>query len=111
MVIKVDNKSAIALTKNPVFHGQRSTFTRGFILYENVLKKNNTLSPIMAKAIATSDATRGFKNGALEMNASIHAIFVEKMEKVLYKIVTPEQASEELINDLTAKLKEMKGQE
>ena len=77
----------------------------------NVLKKNNTLSPIMAKAIATSDATRGFKNGALEMNASIHAIFVEKMEKVLYKIVTPEQASEELINDLTAKLKEMKGQE
>jgi oligogalacturonide transport system substrate-binding protein len=76
----------------------------------NVLKKNNTLSPLMAKAIDTSNATRGFRNGALEMDASIHAIFVEKMEKVLYKKATPEQASEELVNDLTVKLKEMKGQ-
>jgi oligogalacturonide transport system substrate-binding protein len=76
----------------------------------NVLKKNNTLSPLMAKAIDTSNATRGFRNGALEMDASIHAIFVEKMEKVLYKKATPEQASEELVKDLTVKLKEMKGQ-
>lgn len=27
VVIKVDNKSAIALTKNPVFHGRSKTYT------------------------------------------------------------------------------------
>jgi oligogalacturonide transport system substrate-binding protein len=75
-----------------------------------VLKSNGTLSAIMAKAIDVSNATIGFKNGAIEMNASVHAIFVEKTEKVIYKKETPDQAAEELIKDLTAKLAEMKGQ-
>lgn len=74
-----------------------------------VLKKANKLSPLMAKAVDISNKTMGFKNGKFEMNASVHAIFVEKMEKVIYKVLSPEKAAEELIGDLTKRLSEMKG--
>lgn len=74
-----------------------------------VLKKAEKLSPLMAKAVEISNKTMGFKNGAFEMNASVHAIFVEKMEKLIFKKLSPEKAAEELINDLTKRLAEMKG--
>lgn len=74
-----------------------------------VLKKANKLSPLMAKAVEISNETMGFKNGQYEMNASVHAIFVEKMEKVIFKKLSPEKASDELVADLTKRLAEMKG--
>ncbi len=74
----------------------------------NVLKDKEMLSPLMEKAVDISNATMGFKNGALEMNASIHAIFVEKMEKVIYDRTTPAEAADELIRDVTKRLDEMK---
>ena len=38
--IMVDNKSAIALTKNPVFTAEANIYTKGSILYANVLRKS-----------------------------------------------------------------------
>lgn len=73
-----------------------------------VLKDQDILTPLMAKAMEVSNASIGFKNGALEMNASIHAIFVEKMERVIYKKASAEQASTELMRELQRRLDEMK---
>ena len=38
-VIRIDNQSAIALTKNPVFYGRSKYILRDIILYENALRR------------------------------------------------------------------------
>ena len=38
VVIRVDNKSVIALTKSPIFMVEANTFTGGFTSYESALK-------------------------------------------------------------------------
>ncbi len=71
------------------------------------LTSNNLLSAMKAKSIEISNATVGFRNGNYEMDSSIHAIFVEKMEKVIYGMATPEEAAQELYDELTVRLAEM----
>lgn len=76
----------------------------------STLRENNVLSPLMSQAIQISEETVGFKNGDYEMDSSIHAIFVEKMEKVIYGVASPMEAAQELYDDLTARLNEIKQQ-
>lgn len=72
------------------------------------LTENHLLSDLKVDAIEVSNATVGFKNGDYEMDSSIHAIFVEKMEQVIYGVSTPEEAAQQLYDELTQRLAEMK---
>lgn len=71
------------------------------------LKENNMLSELMEQGIEISNETLSLKNGAYEMNASIKSVFVDYMEKVIYGVSSPEDASADMITDLTAILKEL----
>lgn len=73
----------------------------------NTLVENGMLSDIMAKAIEISSDTVGFKNGDYEMDSSINAIFVEKMEQVIYNVTSSEEAASQLADELVARLAEM----
>jgi len=72
-----------------------------------ILKNEGLISPIMGEAVAISNATIGFKNSSLEMNASVQALIDEKMEKVIYGKVTPEEGADELITELQKLFKTM----
>ena len=71
------------------------------------LEKNDVLSPLMSQGIKISNDTISLKNGAYELNASVKAVFVEYMEKVIYGVSTPKDASEGMIADLDTLLKEL----
>ena len=71
------------------------------------LEKNDMLSPLMSEAIQISNDTVSLKNGAYEMNASVKAVFVDYMEKVIYGVDSPEKASKDMIGELEVILKEL----
>lgn len=73
----------------------------------DTLQSNNMLSELMSEGIQISNETLSLKNGAYELNASIKAVFVEYMEKVIYGVATPEEASEGMIEDLEVLLEEL----
>lgn len=72
------------------------------------LTDNNMLSEIMSKGIKISNATVGFKNGDYEMDSSVQALFVEKMEKVIYGLCSTRQAAQELHDEMSTLLSEKK---
>ena len=74
------------------------------------LESNQMLSELMSRGIQISNDTLSLKNGAYELNSSVKAVFVDYMEKVIYGVSTPEQASEGMITDLEALLKDLSGQ-
>lgn len=74
------------------------------------LETNQMLSELMSKGIQISNDTLSLKNGAYELNSSVKAVFVDYMEKVIYAVSTPEQASEGMITDLEALLKDLANQ-
>lgn len=71
------------------------------------LEKNDMLSPLMSEAIQISNDTVSLKNGAYEMNASVKAVFVDYMEKVIYGVDSSEKASKDMIGELEVILKEL----
>ena len=72
------------------------------------LEKNDMLSPLMSEAIQISNDTVSLKNGAYEMNASVKAVFVDYMEKVIYGVDSSEKASKDMIGELEVILKELR---
>lgn len=75
------------------------------------LESNHMLSELMSKGIQISNDTISLKNGAYEMNASIMAVYAEYMEKVIYGVSSPEEASEGMTADLEVLLKELSAQQ
>ena len=71
------------------------------------LREENILSDLMSQAIEISNDTLSLKNGAYELNASVKAVFVEHMESVIYGELSPEEASEEMIEDLESVLEDL----
>jgi oligogalacturonide transport system substrate-binding protein len=76
----------------------------------DTLRTNNILSELLSKGITISNETISLKNGSYEMNSSVKAIYVDYMEKVIFGMLTPEQAAAGMYEDLTALLKELSGQ-
>lgn len=64
------------------------------------LKSNNILSDLMSQAIDISNETISLKNGSYEMNSTIKSVFVDNMEKVIYGVSTPEEASSDMTESL-----------
>ena len=62
----------------------------------------------MSEAIQISNDTVSLKNGAYEMNASVKAVFVDYMEKVIYGVDSSEKASKDMIGELEVILKELR---
>jgi len=73
----------------------------------DALKQNDMLSDLMAKGIEISNDTLSLKNGAYELNSTVKAVFVEYMEKVIYKVSDPDKASKEMITNLEKVLGEL----
>jgi oligogalacturonide transport system substrate-binding protein len=73
-----------------------------------ILSQAGKIDALMASSAAVSSATAGFPNGALEMNPSVHALFVQYMEQVIYKQLTPQAAATALVTALKQRLGEMK---
>ncbi|RZT02788.1 ABC transporter substrate-binding protein [Cuneatibacter caecimuris] len=71
------------------------------------LEKNGMLSDLMSQGIKISNDTLSLKNGAYELNASVKAVFVEYMEKVIYGVSSPEDAAQGMTEDLESVLAEL----
>lgn len=71
------------------------------------LERGEKLSDLMSQGIQISNATLSLKNGAYELNASVKAVFVDYMEKVIYGVSTPEQAAKGMTADLEALLADL----
>jgi oligogalacturonide transport system substrate-binding protein len=74
----------------------------------DILNNAGKVDALMASGASISAASMGFPNGALEMNPSVHSIFVQAMEQVIYGQLTPDKAAANLIADLQERLAEMK---
>jgi oligogalacturonide transport system substrate-binding protein len=69
---------------------------------------NDKLSELMAKGIEISNETLSLKNGAYELNSTVMAVFIEYMEKVIYKFNDSATASRDMIADLEKVLADLK---
>ncbi len=68
----------------------------------------NKIEAPVVKAIDLALANPGLPDGDLENNSELIQILVDQIQMVAFNKATPEQAAEELINQLTDKLKDLK---
>lgn len=73
------------------------------------LENNNILSDLMAQGVKISNDTLSLKNGAYELNSSVKAVFVEYMEKAIYGVLPPQEASKDMVADLEKVLANLSG--
>ena len=73
------------------------------------LEENHVLSDLMTQGVRISNNTLSLKNGAYELNSSVKAVFVEYMEKAIYGVLSPQEASKGMVADLEKVLANLEG--
>jgi oligogalacturonide transport system substrate-binding protein len=73
-----------------------------------VLQDAGKIDPNIAKATDIALKTSGGPVNGITSNAELGKVRLDVAQKLAYKKVTPEQAADELINSMNAKLKELK---
>jgi oligogalacturonide transport system substrate-binding protein len=68
----------------------------------------NVVNPSISKAVSLAMAKQGVAENGISRNAEVITIFVSDVEKIGYGNMTPDQASDDMITQLQAKLKELK---
>lgn len=63
----------------------------------------------MTQGVRISNNTLSLKNGAYELNSSVKAVFVEYMEKAIYGVLSPQEASKGMVADLEKVLANLEG--
>ena len=74
----------------------------------DVLVGADKLNPLLAKDVAAGVENAGSPVNDITNNAEIDKLTLDLFTEMAFNVKTPEQAAEELVNKLEAKLEELK---